>query len=960
MNLTLNINERIAGFVIECIRSSEELAGTLVEMRHEKTGAQLIWLDNGESNKLFSIIFKTIPEDDTGVFHILEHSVLCGSEKYPVKEPFVELLKSSMKTYLNASTAPDSTRYPVSSRNDRDFMNLMSVYLDAVFAPRFLTEPNIFYQEGCHIEQEDGELSYKGVVFNEMKGAMSNTGTLIGRKLNAMLFPDNCYGFNSGGAPEAIPDLSYGQFADSYRRFYHPSNARVYLDGAVPLEEALGMLDGYFSRYEKRDDFPIVPMQTPKSCEETIFYEIARGEDMDGKGRLALGKIFGDYTQSWKSAAVYVLKDALAGSNEAPLKKAVLASGLAGNMSIGLSDSYAQHYIRVLFEDVKDGKEDALLCVYRETLRELVSRGVGKDALHASINRLEFMLREPEEPAGLIRMTTAMSAWLYGGDPLEAMCFSNDLAKLRRMADAGEFEALLEDVLLSEKGLAVLHVLPSATVGEEQRAQEKARLQAVKASWTDADQHENALLNESLLRWQQTPDSPEQLAALPKLPLSEVGAEPDFTETIEQEICGVRLLYHPVNVRGIVYFNVYFDLTDCSLDDLTRLSLMTAMLGKLPTQRHDALSLQQMLKRYVGNLEFFLDGFAKKGDRQHCRPVLRVSCSVLEANLGQAIELLAELLTQTRFDCADEIRRFVTQTEINCRQIGAMAGHLLGVISVLSHYSAHDAAVEASSGYSRLKWIQDFSRNFDGQIGDYMRFMQRMAERHFCRSCMTFSLTASRMHAMEALVHALPEGEAVPESTSYKSLLERNLAMRIPARSSYSAQGDHLDRLGFAFDAAYNVGEQIATLDYLWNKVRVQGGAYGTKLSISLSGAIYSYSYRDPTPAASIAANRSAADYLLDFCERGEDVTPYIISTIAKSEPLESPQDKGLSADGDWFMGIGREDYRRMRREMLAADADKLKAFAGILRRFADEGDKCVVGHDEALRACDGMTIVDL
>lgn len=958
--MTLYTNDRIWSFNVTRMRPSEELGGTLVEMIHEKTGAELLWLDNGEDNKLFSIIFKTLPEDDTGVFHIIEHAVLCGSEKYPVKEPFVELLKSSMKTYLNASTAPDCTRYPVSSRNSRDYLNLMSVYLDAVFAPRFLTEPNIFYQEGWHIEQNDGELSSKGVVYNEMKGAMSNVGTLIGRKLLAMLFPQSSYGFNSGGAPEAIPELSYEQFVQTYRRFYHPSNARVYLDGSVPLEETLAALDSYFSRYERRSDFPEINMQEPCGSEESIRYEIAQGEDMRNKGRLCLGRIIGDWRQSWKSAAAYVLKDALAGANEAPLKQAILASGLAKNMTISLSDSYAQHYIRILFEDVQDGAADSLRACLRSAVHQILKDGIDREALHASINRLEFMLREPDEPQGLIRMTTALCSWLYGGDPMKSMCFSQDLAKLRSMADAGEFEVLLEELLLNESGLAVLHVLPSATVGEEQRAAERARLEDMTAGWTDTELEENRRTNRRLSAWQQEADAPAALACLPRLPLSEVSPEPAFTETIESICDGVRILWHPVSVRGIIYLNAYFSLSDLKLTELTAASLLPALLGKLPTENHDALSLQQQLKLCTGSFEVNLECSGRKDDPTVCTPRLRVSCSVLEHKLDQALDLMTEILTRTRFDCPDQIRRYLTQMEISCRQMGSMAGHAIGVVSVLSHFSAEDAVSEAISGYTRVKWIQDFSRNFDDRIDDYIRFIRRLAERHFCKKRMLLSMTSARQHAAGQLISALPEGEAAPEWTHYKTELLEGIAFRIPARSSFSAQGSHLSRLDAGFDAAFHVGEQIATLDYLWNKVRVQGGAYGTRLAVSMSGTIYSYSYRDPTPAASIRANAGAADYLEAFVDGGGEIAPYIISTVAKSEPLLSPQEKGLSADSDWFMELTKEDYTRMRREMLAADGEKLKRFAQVLRRFANEGEKCIVGHEEALKSCPELQILDL
>jgi len=356
----LNISS-IHGFEINRSREVTELNGTLYEMVHTQTGARLCWLDNGQANKLFGIAFTSLPSDDTGVFHILEHSVLCGSEKYPVKEPFVELLKSSLNTFLNAMTYPEKTVYPVSSRNRQDYLNLVSVYLDAVFAPRFLHDKSIFLQEGWRIEEEDGKPCYKGVVYNEMKGALSDELGLISRKFTSLLFPDTPYGFNSGGSPTAVRKLTYEQFIDTYRETYHPSNAFVYLDGSVPLEETLALLDEYFSRYEKKDTLPAFTMQQPKSVETTDFFEIKEGELVEDKGSLSFGKIICDWKNRYKAQAVRVLGDALTSNNESPLKKALLDSGLAKNITFSSRTTGLQPYVMIYIKGVKDGASDSIM-----------------------------------------------------------------------------------------------------------------------------------------------------------------------------------------------------------------------------------------------------------------------------------------------------------------------------------------------------------------------------------------------------------------------------------------------------------------------------------------------------------------------------------------------------------------------------------------------------------------------
>lgn len=948
------------GFKVTRARFSGELGGTLVEMTHEKSGAQLCWLDNGASNKLFSIIFKTLPDNDTGVFHILEHSTLCGSKKYPVREPFVELIKGSMNTFLNALTWPDKTAYPVSSRNDEDYLNLMSVYMDAVFAPRFLDDPNIFYQEGWHIEQNDGELSYKGVVFNEMKGAMSDEGELVGQKIVGMLFPDNCYGCNSGGDPVAIPDLTYEQFVDTYKKYYHPSNSRVYLDGAIPLDKTLEVLDSYFNGYERSFDLPVLSMQPPIASEETIYYEIGPGQDMKNKGRLTLGKIIGVWSDTLKAAVVNVLNDVLAGSNEAPLKKAVLESGLAKKLTMSLDDSIAQHYFTLNMKDTKDGCDGELIALIRDTVRRLADEGLSREALNASINRSEFRVREPEEPQGLFRCFNAVSFWLHDGDPMGGMVYDELFEKLRAGVDSGLFEKVMCEMLLDESGLAVLHTLPSHTLGEEARKRERERLDAIKAAWTEADMQANALLNEKLVAWQKTPDTAQQLATLPVLELSAVSAEPEIMPTQVSKDGGVTMLYHPAPGKGVVHFSMYFDLADCTLDELSTLSVLPRLLGKLPTEKHDALELQQLVKLYVGRMDFSIVPYAKDGVTDRCTPYLVARCSVLEKNLPMAEALMAEILTSTQLDKKEQIRNIEVQADIAARRLGVSAGHLIGMMSALSHYSAVGAVSEAVGGRTGIRRLHEFCENFEERIDDVVALMQRVKATAIVKNRLVISSTAAERHSLAALISALPDGEKAPADAAYSCDMPMKTGCRIPAQASYAVQAMNLADCGAEYDAGFKVAAHILTYDYLWNAVRVQGGAYGVGLRVDSSGSIYAYSYRDPTPGATLGVYGRAADHIEALCAAGENIDKYIISTMAKFEPLMSPRAQGEAADSDWFAGITCDDKARMKREMLATDHDTLRRFAAVLRRFAAEGAVCVVGHEDALKACSGLTMLEI
>ena len=952
--------DSLLGFTATRIRRSEELGARIVELVYDKTGTPVCWIDNGLENKLFSVAFKTLPEDSTGVFHILEHSVLCGSAKYPVREPFVELLKSSMNTFLNAMTFPDKTMYPISSRNRRDFLNLTEVYLDAVFAPRMLEDPNIFYQEGWHIEQDDdGTLRYKGVVFNEMKGAMSGPDHIGDQKLIEMLFPDNCYGYNSGGDPQVIPSLPYRQFCETYRRFYHPSNARIFLDGDIPLEETLSLIASYLVKFDRRTDLPEIAEQAPAAHRETVQYELAKDESIENKAYLLTGKLIGSWRDRVRILAVRVLNDVLAGSNDAPLKRAVLSAGLAQEMVIAVEDSVAQPYLEFELHNIADGKADALLELIRSTARSIAAEGLDREALEASANRLEFRMQEPEEPQGLDRCISAMNSWLHGGDPLMYLLCREDFVRVREMIAAGDFEKLLLDLYANEENTAVLLVEPSYTYGEELRQDEEQRLAAIAAGWSEQNRAENAALNQSLLNWQQTPDTPEQLATLPSLPLTEVSPEPEHFETAVRTEDGVTVLYHPGACRDIVHVSLYFALTDRSTEELAALSSIGSFLGKLSTKSHSALKLQQILKNTVGRMSFDIELNAKEGVTETCTPIFVVRYSVLRSKLDEAGALAMEILTQTDFSERDKLREIVMQLDERSKRTVVAAGHSLGVISTLSHYSAAGAVADALGGYTNLRSLRALAADFDSKYDDYAALMKDMLAKTVCRARLTASVTAAHDCALHALLSALPEGTPVPADARYTAALPDQMGYVIPAQIGFAVQGWQLSQKGMQYDGSLSVAAKILSLSYLWNQVRVQGGAYGTGLSIAPSGAVYTYSYRDPSPMQSLAVNSGFSDFIRSFCDSAEPIEGYIISTVADDEPLRSPRVTGITADMLWFSGRTEEARRTMRRQMLSATKETLRAHCDIWDAFAANGDVCVVAAESVLADAKELTVCE-
>ena len=958
MNLTTGT--KLHGFTVDRVRKVEELNATLVEMSHDKTGASLCWMDNGEDNKLFCIGFKTLPEDSTGVFHILEHSVLCGSEKYPVREPFVELLKSSMNTFLNAMTFPDKTIYPVSSRNEKDFLNLTSVYLDAVFAPNLLRDPNVFYQEGWHTELNDGVPSYKGVVFNEMKGAMSGVDDIVDQAMNGLLFPGNCYRFNSGGAPEVIPDLTYEHYVESYKRYYHPSNSRIFLDGTVPLDDTLAMIDGYLSRFERSDEKHDIPMQQPVSVEGTCYYEIGEGEDPANKVIFTTGKIIATWEDKDKLMAAEVLCDLLADSNESPLKRAVLAAGLGEDMKLGVMDGIAQPYLLLQVRNTSEDKIDAIRATVRDTVNGILEQGIDRAALEASINRYAFRVRQEREPQGLLHAINAYSSWLYDGDPLMYLVHDSSIAYLRQLMENGGYEELLHELLLDETGLATLKTLPSATYGAELRQKENERLQAEHAVRTEADVAALEELNRKLVLWQQTPDSAEQLATLPVLPLSEVGENPETVETVVDEVCGVTVLRHRIPSKGINYLSLYFKLTDCTKEELTALAMLPELVTNLPTDQYTAIQLQQEIKTHIGSLRFRVGVTAKEGERDSCTPYLAAHASVLEDNWDKAVELLCEILLHTHYNEPDRIREIVMQSNEMGKQMGIMAGHALGLAAVQSHYTAQSAVYEAQTGYTRIQWLHDMAKNFDTKIDGLTALLERVRDNSLCRARLTASITTVKDVDLSGLLNALPEGEVVAENAAYTGDLPKRMGIRIPAQAAFAELGYHLSCAGVAPDGSMQIADNILGLSYLWNEIRVQGGAYGAGMRLSHNGSMVCYTYRDPSPARSLKVYAGSADFLKAYCEGDEDLDKFIISAVAGTEPLRAPGDRGMSADERWFAGITDESRKEHRRQMLETTREKLLGWCDVLNTMSAEGAVCVVAHDEVLKQCENLEVYDL
>ncbi len=943
------------GFRVRYSQPIPELKATLYRMEYVKNGADLVWLDRPDENKTFSIAFKTIPSDNTGVFHILEHSVLCGSDKYPVREPFVELLKSSLQTFLNAMTFPDKTIYPVSSRNDADFMNLMDVYMDAVLHPLSRTDPISFRQEGWHYELDspDGELTRNGVVFNEMKGAYADPNTILAFEMNKRLFPDNCYCFESGGHPDHIPELTYEKYLENHARFYHPSNSYIFLDGEIDLNAVLEKLDGFLAPYEKINVDASIHFQKPVNAGEvSALYEISPDDDGSDKVIVGRGWVYGQYDKPELSFAAAILSSALCGTNESPLKKAILEAGLAQNVSFDTAGGMLQHSLIFNAQNTAAEKKDELLSVLDSVLEEQ-SRGLDHKQLHAILNQVEFGNREKDfgdMPLGLVFAISALDSWLYGGDPAQGLCNTGIFESLREKIDQGWFEELLRKITLDNPHTATVVLLPSKTLGEEKQARDQADLTMIKAGWSSAQSKQ--IMNDlaALRLHQSTGDTPEALATLPMLSLSDIPERsPDLPYHIGKQE-GVTVLHQDVETGGITYLDLYFDISDLTKAELASLPLLSSLLRNLPTERHTAMELASEIPEKMGRFGVTPAVYERLGGK--VVPQMTVSVAVLPERKDDAVALIREVLLTTLFGDSAAVYNILRQSRIGLEQMAMNAGNSFAMMRAGAGLTAAAAVSDAMSGMGQLRFLQAAEKSFASQGQSFVAGLEHLCKRIFTRGRLTVSITGPMdedfIHNMLAV---MPEG-SVGAPAEYKPLDRVPEGYSIPAGIGFAGAAAKLQKAGSGYKGSMAVAANVMQLDYLWTNVRVKGGAYGVSMNVSDNGGISFSSYRDPNCANSLEVFAKTGSALRAFAASGEPVDKYVISTIGSTEPYMTPrQEKGRAAMM-FFTGRDQEYYQRRRYEILHTVAADLNAFADILDVLAEKSQICVVGGQNVLDAC--------
>ncbi|WKY45640.1 insulinase family protein [Eubacteriaceae bacterium ES2] len=957
------IGQEISGFVLVKEEFIEEADGFARTFEHRKTGARLIYLSTEDDNKVFSIAFKTPSADSTGVAHILEHSVLCGSRKYPVKEPFVELAKGSMNTFLNAMTYPDKTMYPVASTNATDFMNLMDVYLDAVFYPNIYQNPYTFYQEGWHyhIEEEGDAINYNGVVYNEMKGAFSNPEEILQNKIFESLYPDSPYRFESGGDPDVIPDLTYEGFLDFHKKYYHPSNSYIYLYGDGDVRDHLTYLnDQYLAAFDKKEINSTIASQKPftQRAELTATYGVASDESTDKKAYMALNYVLGETMSFEKGLGFLILAHILLNNNSSPLKEALQELDIAEDISYHYSNSLKQPYFSIVLKNTEQDKKAIFLETVETVLKKLSTDGLDPLAVEAGVNIHEFSHIEGEYgtyPKGLVYIIDMMETWLYGQEATDYLKYKPVFEIIKKEMNQGYFEKMIQEMLLDNPHQSFVTIVPEKNYQEQLDQSIADKLADFKVGLTAEELKDLLAETKTLIEKQNEEDAPEDLEKIPKLALSEIRKDAKTYPLAVSEAFDTKLLFHEGFTGDIAYLKLYFDYSDLDQDELKVLSLMCKFLGSMSTDSKDYRLLNQEIEINTGGLSFGIESYDDFNDFGQYQSFVYAKGKAVKEKIPQMVDLIREILTGTLFKETNLIRDLIREIKSQKETQFLTAGHVVGVQRLQSYYSRTARLFEELGGIEFYRFIADLDLNFYEKFDKLSESLNSVAKKVFLGKRPMISITGSEelknqvLSALEPYLLSL-KAEAFGENSYDLEQQIRNEGFMTAAKIQYVSQGYNFKNLGYDYSGSMLVLKSIISMDYLWNKVRVQGGAYGAFMNIGRTGEVYFGSYRDPKLAKTLEAYRGIVEYLKNLQLSQRELEKYIIGSISNKDVPISVFVKGEVADNFYFSNISQEQQQKERDEILGADLDDLKAFALMLEKILDQNIICVLGSEEAIK----------
>ena len=956
----MEINKVYSGFRLDRIERIDEINGTAYEMKHEKSGARLIYIDSPDSNKVFNIAFRTTPHNSTGVAHIMEHSVLCGSRKFPLKEPFVELVKGSLNTFLNAMTYPDKTMYPVASKNDKDFHNLMDVYLDAVFYPRVREDAEIVMQEGWHYELEnaDDELTYKGVVFNEMKGVYSSPDSVLERQMMRELFPDTTYGVDSGGDPDYITDLTYEEFQEFYRVHYHPSNSYIFLYGDMNIEEQLAFLnDEYLSHFDAIDVHTEVALQAPFTEGKVVSYPYSVGseEPTDNRTLHSFAYVLPDVTPEY-SLAFEVLTHALLTSPAAPLKQALVKAGIGSDISGYYLDSIRQPMWTVQATGSNLDKQADLQRIVESTLQELCDKGLDKELLEASLNSIEFALRESDfggRPIGLAYIIRMMDNWLYDNDPLELLHYEEALANIRKGLAGTYFEDLIRHSILNNNHKVLVSIYPERGLQERKDAEVKEHLATVKANMTSEEIEAIVEQTKRLKIRQETPDSDEALASIPLLELSDLNPNIEAVERRESKIGNTTVHFVPTFTKGINYVGLYFKLNCLTEEELFYADILSDILGRIDTSERGYEALAKDINMNLGGLSSDITAISKDGKRDEFTPLMIVRAKALHSKLPDLCRLINEVVKKA--DYSDDQR--LTELVQESKAIWDNEAFRRGNSIVSQRVMAQVSAVGKFRDNGNLGYYQKISELASNPAALPL-LPEKLAEvaRKIFRANnvdIMFVGEEGELEAFENLMKPFVEtwdATELSDDALQITRLSGNDGIVTAGKVQYVAQGGNFIDHGFKHVGPMSVLETILRYEYLWIRIRVQGGAYGAFANFYDDGNMIFCSYRDPNLLETLDVYKELPQYLRDFTLTDREMRKYIIGTMSSLDLPMTPALRGPRAMGMYFSGAKLEDKVEFRKQVIACKPEDIVALADVVEPVLNDNHICTMGNEQKIK----------
>lgn len=938
-------------------------------LRHKKSGARIAILSNNDDNKVFYIGFRTPPEDETGVPHIIEHTTLCGSKKFPVKDPFIELAKGSLNTFLNAMTYPDKTVYPVASCNDQDFKNLMDVYLDAVFNPNITKYEEIFKQEGWHYELtgKDDELKINGVVYNEMKGAYSSPDEVLSSQIYRSLFPDNTYSKDSGGNPEYIPKLTYEAYLDFYHKYYHPSNSYIYLYGDMDVVERLVWLDKeYLSLYDYKKVNSEINKQPAfdKIKNVEAQYSITMDDSQENKTYLSYNRVVGDSLDEMLYQAFDVLDYALVSSPGAPVKQALIDAGIGDDVYGSYDAGILQPVFSFVAKNANASQADEFESIIENTLKEVVKTGINKEALLAGINSSEFKFREADFgqfPKGLLFGLNCLDSWLFDDmKPFIHLECLGTFAKLRKAVDTDYFEKLIQEYLLDNTHGSSVTVKPKRGLGNEREEALAKELSDYKASLSDEEIKKLIEDTEHLKKYQEEPSSDEDLRKLPMLTRADMKKNAMPFSNIEDELLDVKVVRHDIESNGIDYISFLFDAGDFAQSELGYLGFFTNALGLVSTEKYSYTDLANATNIYTGGISTGTASHPDIKDRNNFVFKFEVKLKVLEKNLDKALELMEQMLLSSDFTDTKRLGELVAQIKARLQANLSSSGHLVAAMRSMSSFSRYALYQDELKGIAFYRSICRIEKELSESPKSVSDKLAAIAKKLFARNRMLISFTGNN----EAYGNAKPSLEKVMTGFNKMSAVGNQAEVHFntakeafidASQIQYVAKTGDFICEGYEYTGALRLLRIILSYDYLWINVRVKGGAYGCMNTFLRSGESYFVSYRDPNLSDTLDVYDRIPEYIKSFSPDERDMTKYIIGTFSALDTPMNPEAKGSRSLSAYLEGITYEQIQKERNEILNAQPEDIRRLADLVEAVLKKDSICVIGNENMIKESAGL-----